>query len=161
MRILSAFVGLVLVGCVSSGTTTIYAVRHAEKGSSPKDDPVLTEAGQKRAQDLAWLLRRAGVKAIYATPYLRNQQTARPLAEMLGLPVITVDATDIDGIVRRLKSDHPGQAVLFVGHANSLPAIVERLSGQAVMPIADNVYDNLFVITLERDGSASLKLRKY
>jgi hypothetical protein len=41
----------------------LVLVRHADKAGQPADDPPLTAAGAKRAQDLAMALRNAGVTA--------------------------------------------------------------------------------------------------
>jgi hypothetical protein len=63
----------------------IVVVRHANKAAEPTDDPPLTQAGLKRAEDLAQALRNAGVTAIITTELHRTRETAEPLAKALGL----------------------------------------------------------------------------
>src|SRR3974390_2750714 len=63
----------------------LVLVRHADKAAQPADDPLLTAAGTKRAQDLAAALRNAGVSAILTTQLRRTRDTAQPLATALGL----------------------------------------------------------------------------
>ena len=63
----------------------LVLVRHADKAAQPADDPPLTAAGAKRAQDLAAALRNAGVTAIITTQLRRTRETAQPLATALGL----------------------------------------------------------------------------
>src|ERR1700694_910208 len=63
----------------------LVLVRHADKAAEPADDPPLTAAGAKRAQDLAAALRTAGVTAIITTQLRRTRETAQPLATALGL----------------------------------------------------------------------------
>src|SRR5579864_8198921 len=63
----------------------LILVRHADKAAQPVDDPPLTAAGTKRAQDLAEALRSAGVAAIITTQLRRTRDTAQPLATALGI----------------------------------------------------------------------------
>src|SRR5215471_7959478 len=63
----------------------LVLVRHADKAAQPADDPPLTTAGMKRAQDLATTLQDAGVTAIITTQLRRTRETAQPLATALGL----------------------------------------------------------------------------
>src|SRR5258708_37686179 len=63
----------------------LILVRHADKAAQPADDPPLTAAGAKRAQDLAEALRPAGVTAIITTQLRRTRDTAQPLATALGI----------------------------------------------------------------------------
>ncbi len=51
-------------------------------------DPGLTPLGQRQAEAAALALADEGVEHIIASPYTRTLQTARPLARLLGLPVL-------------------------------------------------------------------------
>lgn len=66
--------------------TTLYVIRHAKATGQPAESP-LTPEGQADALRLAEHLAGAGIKRIIASPFLRAQQTAAPLAECLALPV--------------------------------------------------------------------------
>jgi broad specificity phosphatase PhoE len=46
-------------------------------------DPVLSPAGEKRAEALMEKLLHAEIDLLYATPYQRTRQTLRPLADTL------------------------------------------------------------------------------
>src|ERR1700682_5430372 len=61
----------------------LVLVRHADKAAQPANDPPLTSAGMKRAQDLAAALRSAGVTFIITTQLRRTRETAQPLANAL------------------------------------------------------------------------------
>ncbi len=50
-------------------------------------DPALTEAGEAQAQAAADALAGAGIERILVSPYTRALQTARPIAQRLGVPV--------------------------------------------------------------------------
>jgi phosphohistidine phosphatase SixA len=73
---------------VTTGSTTVIIVRHAEKATDDARDPSLSPAGQHRAQALASALGDAGVTALYATQYKRTRATAEPLAQRLKLAVV-------------------------------------------------------------------------
>ena len=142
------------------GWTTVVVVRHAEKADSGSD-PALSEAGRARAELLARQLIDLDVEAIYATQFLRTQQTAQPLAEQLDLE-ITVDTLGEDleaalrGIGERLLEERAGQTVLVVGHSNTVPALIEALGVGDAPPLTDSDYDDLFVVTVSPAGEAGM-----
>jgi len=51
-------------------------------------DVHLNERGQQQARELAEALAQAPIKALYSSPMERAMETATPLAEKLGLPII-------------------------------------------------------------------------
>ncbi len=146
----------------------LILVRHADKAAQPADDPPLTAAGTKRAQDLAATLGNAGVTAIITTQLRRTRETAQPLATALGLTpqVLKVDERAlvanpapgaqfppevlkeraeyikvVEAAVRRLRG-----VVLVVGHDWSVPGVIAALGGPQFPNICSSVYDNLFVL---------------
>jgi 2,3-bisphosphoglycerate-dependent phosphoglycerate mutase len=140
--------------------TTIIIVRHAEKAAAPADNPPLTEAGKTRAEALARITKSAGIKAIYATQFIRTQQTVQPLADKLGIEIKQVDARDPKGLANRLISDNAGDTVLVAGHSNTLPQIIEALGG-SIPPIQDDEHDNLYIVTVYEPGKAKVITLKY
>jgi 2,3-bisphosphoglycerate-dependent phosphoglycerate mutase len=144
-----------------SPVTTVLLVRHAEKSATPPDNPVLSDAGQKRAQALARILEGANVKALYATEFARTQQTVAPLSAQLGIPVTAINADDADGLVKNILANHRGETILVAGHSNTVPVIIEKLRGGQVQPINDAEYDKLFVVTLYRFGTAKVVQLRY
>jgi len=70
--------------------TTVFLVRHAEKADAPREDPPLLETGTARAQLLARILGKSGIKAIYTSQYLRTKATAEPLAKQLGIASVVI-----------------------------------------------------------------------
>ena len=147
--------------------TTVFVVRHAEKALEPARDPALTEAGRARAEALARLLSGAGVRAVYASQYARTQQTAEPLAKLLGVPVGVV-ALGVkpdrprevsEQSIRELKGrveGHAGEAVLVVGHTNSVPDLIRELGGDVVPKMDESKFDDLFVVTVYAAGRAKV-----
>jgi len=129
--------------------TTVIIVRHAEKNIEPNNpDPDLSPAGQARAQEIARMFGDSGVQAIYATQYKRTQQTVAPLASRLGLSVSTIDAKQSAELTRRILSSNRGQTVFIAGHNNTVPEIVNILSGENFPIIPESVSDNMFIVKM-------------
>lgn len=104
----------------------IFLVRHAERGPDSSDAALLNAAGEQRARCLAQTLRDSHIGKIYVTDIKRTQQTADPLAQELHLQPTVVAKANTSELLRDLKADS-NKGVLVVGHADTLPAIVERL----------------------------------
>jgi broad specificity phosphatase PhoE len=165
--ILVLLVGCGVVSCNRQppGSTVVLIVRHAEKASDAEDSP-LTEAGMRRAQALVRVAEGAGVSAVYSSQFKRNRDTAQPLAERLGVSV-TEAPVDLQNpgdygktLAREIVEKHRGQAVVVVGHGNTIAATVEGLTGRAA-PLGDIQYSDLFVVTVPPSGPAGLIRAQY
>jgi phosphohistidine phosphatase SixA len=142
--------------------TTVILIRHAEKVIDPNNaDPDLSPAGQARAQELVRMFGDAGINAIYATQYKRTQQTVKPLADKLGLPVNQVNSKNTADLVAQIRSQNSGQVVFIAGHNNSVPEIIAALGGPTYPIIPDTEYDNLYLVTVYRTGKAKVVKIKY
>ncbi len=151
---------------VTADSTTIIVIRHAEKESNAGDDPPLTPAGRSRAELLARMFgnpREPGhIDAIYVSPTLRNAMTAAPLAAALGIVPTVAPARDVRDLARRVLREHPGRRVLIVGHSDTVPALVDALTGNTgAPPIADDEYGTLYVVTVPRIGRADFLRMTY
>lgn len=140
-----------------SKETLVIAVRHAERSTDHPVDPSLSAAGQLRAQALASVLAHTGITQIYSTQYRRTQQTAAPLAAAMGTVVTLrpIDASNIAtyavDLAAEIRNHDRSEAVLVVGHSNTIPELVNVLSGFTVPPITEPEYDRLYMITLGRE----------
>ena len=149
----------------SQSTTTVILVRHAEKATEPADDPALSPEGRRRAERLAEILASvdvvSGVDVIYATQYRRTQETGRPLATRLELPIVSVDADDVAGLVKRIQSKDRGKIVLVIGHSNTVPQYIREFGGsKKIKPIDESEYYHLFIVTIPWQGKTkTLHLR--
>lgn len=149
----------------SQATTTVIFVRHAEKAAVPAADPGLSEAGKQRVAELTRQLVDAdvvaGIDAVYATAYRRTEETARPVAEALGLPVNSYDAADTEAIMEYIVREHKGKIILVVGHSNTLPALIGNMgASKKVPPIAEDEYDNLYLVSIPWFGKTkTIRLR--
>ncbi len=149
----------------SQATTTIIFVRHAEKAATPEEDPPLSAAGQRRVTELTRQLVDAdvvaGIDAVYTTEFRRTRETARPIADALDLPVNTYDAADTDTVLDDILRDHKGEIVLVVAHSNTVPELIANLgASKKVPPIAEDEYDNLYLISIPWFGKTkTIRLR--
>jgi 2,3-bisphosphoglycerate-dependent phosphoglycerate mutase len=142
--------------------TTVILVRHAEKNIEPQNpDPDLSPAGQARALELIRVLGNSRIQATYASQYKRTQQTVAPLANRLQLPIVAVDAKQSQEFVRRVLTDNRGQTVFVAGHNNTVPEIINLLSGENLPLIPESEFDNLYIVTVYRFGKAQVVHLKY
>ena len=151
----------------AQSSTVVIVVRHAEKATDDPRDPILDEAGQARAQALAKALEQTGLDAAYSTQYRRTRLTAGPAAKAAG---IDVQVRPIDGgnavtyaadLARELRALPAGSTVLVVGHSNTVPGLVQAISGQAAADMPETEYDRFTVVTLDADGGARVVTGRY
>ncbi len=137
---------------------TVCLVRHAETAASTETtrDPDLSAAGQARAGALAELLGASGVTHVFASEFVRTQQTVAPLAEAAGLEVVVVPARELRGQLELVRALEPGALAVVCGHSNTVPALVRALGGDEPEFVDDprgpridhDTYERLFLVTL-------------
>ena len=149
----------------SQATTTIIFVRHAEKALDGSDDPSLSPAGQRRAAELTRQMVDAdvvaGVDALYATEYRRTRETIEPLARILDLDINEYDSGDTEQVLETILKRHKGKIILVVGHSDTIPQLIANLgASKSVPPIADEEYDNIYLISIPWFGKTkTIRLR--
>lgn len=134
--------------------TVVLLVRHAERQVGVD---ALDPTGIARAQELAHVLEKSGISAIYTSEATRTQQTAAPTATLLGITPANLVSTDVAGLVSAIRTNHLGQKVLVVGHSNTVPQIIAEFGGPAVT-IGANEYDNFYVLTVCRCRGERVRL---
>jgi len=139
----------------------VFLVRHAERGDdgamTGSEDPRLSPAGVQRAQELALLLRDAGITHLHSTDYRRTRATAAPLARDTGLEVTLYDGGNLQAFARRLSSI-PGRH-LVVGHSDTTPALVAALGGDPHGEIEPLEYDRLYMVRVGPEKAETVLLR--
>jgi broad specificity phosphatase PhoE len=161
------FAGSLFSGSFAANQTaqpkTIILVRHAEKMIVPPEnkDPDLSVAGEARAKEIARMFGSSGITAIYATQYKRTQQTVKPLAERLRVPVTLVEAKKTSDLVSQIRARRAGETVFIAGHNNTVPEIIAALGGPGLPIIPETDFDNLYILTLQADGVTKLVQLKY
>ena len=147
------------VACVPKGTT-IYVLRHAEKATDDPKDPALSEAGMERAKALVTAVPAARVDAVYATEFLRTQQTVFPLAEKAGVIAEVVRAAETPKLISVIKQDHQNQTVVVCGHSNTVSDILVGLGVRERVTLGESDYGDLYVVRIV-DGLATMERRRF
>jgi broad specificity phosphatase PhoE len=181
-----AFVVLVFTAQPPLGAeeTLLLLARHAEKAAE-SGNPDLTPRGLQRAEALADIGQGWNVEAVYSTDFCRTAQTAQPLASRQSVPIVVQttgsSAASLEGcsppisspaffldpairgaedFLRWVVENHAGQAVLIVGHSNTVPEMLAQL-GVGEFEIADDQYDRLFLVTYDPERGARVVERSY
>src|SRR5262245_2911684 len=145
-------------------TTVVFIVRNAETETSADPDPELSVDGRERAARLAKMLSKAqpvrGIDAIFASEFRRTHQTVTPLSETLALPVDPVPAAAWVDLPRRITRQHRGEYVLVAGSSNSVPQLVEELSGEKVT-LRDDEYDTMFIVFVPQISKTKVVRLRY
>jgi broad specificity phosphatase PhoE len=164
LTVLGAFLALTCVAAAAwvwgtADATTVVVIRHAEK-QPVGEDPPLAPAGEARAALLAHLFGAGAagtrIDAIYVNSSLRSRLTVAPLAARLGLAPV-VASGDARDLARRVLREHAGARILIVGRRDTVPAIVEALSGTGKVPdMADDEYATLYIVSVPKIGRANV-----
>ena len=160
-KIIVQFLLLVSIFALSSSAfafQTIYIVRHAEKVDESRD-PELSLKGQKRAVDLALLLRDAQVKRIFVTEFKRTLSTAQKLAEQNQITTQVIPGKEIDKLIAALQAESDN--ALVVGHSNTVPAILKALGMADVKNVEDHEYDRLVIVHLSKTSAPVFDILRY
>lgn len=155
--LLAALVLASLPGAVRAGTH-IFIVRHAEKvsGAGVGNDPGLLPEGRARAALLRQMLRDVPLAAVFTSQYQRTQLTAKPTADDHKLPLRVHPGADMKSLADTLRAGFKDQNVLVVGHSNTAPELLKLLGVDLELDLQDHEYDNLFLVTLDHEGKASV-----
>jgi broad specificity phosphatase PhoE len=104
------------------------------------------------------MLKNAGIQAVYSTATKRTEQTAQPLAQLLGLSVQRYEATEAD-LPAKLATRSQGKRVLVVSHSNLLPKILNAYTQSEKYTVSDD-YGDLFLLRLAgRQPASVVRLR--
>ena len=147
--------GCAIVTHSSPGTTTtVILTRHADR------DPMATELndqGRLRAQALVEAVAEMNITAIYSPDLKRNLDTARPLAEHLGIEVQIIGASKYE-VSKTILTKHPGEVVIGIGKSGNLKEIYPFLGGEGAPP---TVYGDLFIMKIRDSGSPEVIKKRY
>src|SRR5690606_6690853 len=121
-------------------------------------DPLLSDAGQARAQALSDALRDAHPVLVLTSPLQRTIQTAAPTADYHSAPseAVSLDgggAAHIAATVARVRALPEDATVLIVGHSNTVPLIARALGYAEAADMPECEYDRMTVLHL--DGEAA------
>jgi phosphohistidine phosphatase len=100
----------------------LYLIRHGEAEAGAPDDMKrkLTARGESHAQGAAnWLAKQIrGPVRLWASPYLRTQQTATPIAKALGVELVAHTCLQPDMTPQKVVDDlaNESQDIILVTH---------------------------------------------
>ncbi len=138
-----------------------FLVRHAEKDTVGRD-PSLLPAGQARAKRLSEILGEVPLRRVYATNYQRTQLTAAPTAQATHLTTQTYAPSGQNALLDQLLEQAAGGNYLLVGHSNTVPKMLNYLSGKsAYQNISEKTYDGFYVVSVYRDGRVAILELQY
>lgn len=158
-RLLMVALLLTLGACASvSGPASppdVYVMRHLHTPAGA-DNPDLTAEGQRHALLLAEILKGAPPTLIYVSSTRRAQQTAAPLASMLGLTPKIYNPADTPALIAAVSAERG--TVLIVGHSNTVPEIIERLGGQRPAPMVHEDFGDLWRIAGQTRATTRIRI---
>jgi len=137
----------------------IYLVRHAERADQSADPPLSTD-GVGRSHRLRDMLKDAGITKIFTSELRRTIETAAPLAAAIHVSPKQIPA-ESNALAAQIAASNARDRILVVGHSNTLPALLHALHVEPPITIADDAYDNLFIVVFPRDGRPVLLRLKY
>lgn len=140
-----------------------YLIRHAEKDTMPKDNPILTETGLARANYLADMMKGTRVDAVYSTMYTRTLFTVDTLASRKGMKIRPYDHRKLKQVYEDISSDTTTAAVIIVGHSNTTPAFANVILGRQEFESSfdESDYDNILVVLDRKEGENVVYKLKY
>ena len=144
------------VQSANASETTIYLIRHAEKTADGSEDPALTARGRQRAVWYGAYFADKNLSALYSTDFRRTRATAEPVARITGLEIQSYDAGDLAATAERLRKLQG--AILVVGHSNTTPVLAGLLCDKAMPPLDEQIYDNIYIVTIDNEGTTRLHL---
>lgn len=141
--------------------TKIFVVRHAEKVDDGTKDPPLSEAGVKRADNLAKMLADCKVEALFSTQFKRTMQTLAPISVQQKIPIVTYNPSD-KVFVRELLKANKGKTIVISGHSNTAPMLVNSLlKVNKYDQLPDSEYSNVWVVIFKNDELVDCSLLHY
>ena len=146
---------------VALNTRIVYVVRHAETDPSAGDNPLLTELGQSRAVRLATMLADQKLAGIFVTDTARSVQTATPIASTMGIEPTKYAPTDAQALIASINQLPKNQPALVVAHSNTVPMIIEALTGLAMDDLHHDEFDRFFAIVLNHDAFVEIVELRY
>lgn len=141
---------LSLVAAQTAAAQTVIIVRHAEKADASAD-PVLSAAGQARAEALAAAVGDAAPSVILTTPLQRTRLTAGPTAAALSVTPEAIPfgaglPDHLAAIRARVAALGADDTVLIVGHSNTVPLIARALGYAEAADMPECEFDRMTVL---------------
>ena len=136
-------------GVVLADTFQLYFIRHAEKMTTPKGNPPLTEQGHARAAALKAFFADRDLQVIFSSDYQRTLDTARPVAGDKNLQVKLYNPRQLEQLAELLLNTKRNS--LIVGHSNTTPQLVALIGGEP-LELEETDFGDLTIVTVNTDS---------
>jgi phosphohistidine phosphatase SixA len=132
------------------GYVTFYCVRHAEKEKNT-NDPDLTPEGRARAEKLGQIMDNAHLNIVATTNVKRTMQTGEAVRRWAGDPDAVNFPPDMQNSwLEDQVHENLGKHIFYVGHQNTIPQMLNQLTGTVQYKnIGENTFD-LFYIAISK-----------
>ena len=138
-------------------SASFILIRHAEKILSSNNDPQLSTKGWQRANELVHIFEAIDIDAVYASPYRRSIDTAKPLAKAKQLEILNYNPYELDSFSQKLLNAHMGETVIIVGHSNTTPQLINVLSGTDYPNLEETEYDWVYFVEISPEAIPNVK----
>ncbi len=145
------------------GYLTLFLVRHCEKDKAVPENPPLTPEGQARAEKLGRVFDNAVLDKIASTNTKRTLETASAVRRWAGDPVMENFPFEAQNDWLAEIIEHgSGQRILYVGHQNSVPLILNNLTASVrYKNIPDGDFGRFFVVVSQGVGKTEVMELRY
>ena len=144
MRYLLLLALLLSVPTFADASRQIFLSRHMEKTSSGQD-PALSPCGVAQAQAFAAQLKDTPSSPGSCTPLTCAPNKLPKRFLQTGRQLVSYDPRQVDQLITEINNK-PGN-LLVIGHSNTIPALVAKLTGQTVAPLTEQDYGRIYVLS--------------
>lgn len=148
---LAAFACLLASSSVNA-QEAVFVIRHAEDELSGKIDRGLRPEGLERAAGWATILRPSGLDLVVTTEIERSRATGKIIAEALEVPRVEFSRGASSGIAKFLRENYPEDAILVVGHSETIPNMLRSFGHPDPFRVTRSAYGWLFIVTPLENG---------
>ena len=137
----------------------LFCVRHAEKVKDGSKDPDLLPEGQERAKRLGRILADVRLDRVCTTTYKRTIQTGEAVKkEAVNNPSIeTYPPESQDVWLESVLAGGGGKKYLAVGHQNTVPQLLNRLTGKVEFQnMLEEEFGKLYIAVTRGIGSTEV-----
>lgn len=143
---------------LAENDTLLVLTRHGEKVDQSRN-PQLSEAGKLRAENLKKIFANAPIfDVVYSSKYYRTVNTIRPYCKSKSIKWKIYDPKKPDSLIALLKSYN---TALIVGHSNTIPKLINHLTGTDLPEFVEEDYNNLVFIKIPNKGAKTIYFFQY
>lgn len=139
-----------------------YCVRHCEKEKN-STDPDLTAEGRARAERLGRIMDNALLNIVAVTNTKRTMQTGEAVQRWAGDPdFINFPAEMLPSWLEDQFVENRGKHIFHVGHQNTIPQMLNRLTGTLQYKnIPDQDFNHLYIVATKGFGQSEVLDLRY